>query len=71
MLDGQFAKAKINYRLILTMNGLPIIKNFRFADLDRDNGKFSIWLWCYGLGTAPTALYNPLRPLQAACRSLL
>jgi len=39
MPDGQFAEAKIDRGLILTTNGLPIMKNFRFADLDLDDGK--------------------------------
>ena len=39
MPDGQFAEAKIDRGLILTKDGFPILKNFRFVDLDLDDGE--------------------------------
>ena len=42
MPDGQFAEAKIDRGLILTRDGFPIMKNFRFVVLDLDDGEFFV-----------------------------
>jgi hypothetical protein len=42
MPDSQFAEAKIDRGLILTKDGFPIMKNFRFVDLDLDDGEFFV-----------------------------
>lgn len=39
MIDNQFAEVKIDRGVVLTANGVGILKNFRFIDLDLDDGE--------------------------------
>ena len=40
MPQGQFAEAKIDRGLIQTKDGMPVMKNFRFIDLDIDKCEY-------------------------------
>jgi hypothetical protein len=41
LADRQFAEAKLDRGLVLTSNSMPVLKKFRFVDLDLDDGKHS------------------------------
>jgi hypothetical protein len=40
LAENQLAEAVINCGVVLTEDGMPLLKKFRFVDLDLDDGKF-------------------------------
>ena len=39
LAENQFAEAMIDCGVVLTEDGMPLLKRFRFTDLDLDDGK--------------------------------